>query len=120
MLWERSSIYQHIYQVHNKVSMEQYGKLMLDYKHDPAPAPSTKAAARPGGGGGAEANIDWTNECVFECQLCQPGRKFNSKEGSTLTLEYLLKQQAVVGLCLKNFFLKDESLILTQNFQTNA
>ena len=86
VLWERSSIYQHIYQVHNKVSMEQYGKLMLDYKHDPAPAPSTKAAARPGGGGGVEANIDWTNECVFECQLCQPGRKFNSKEGSTLTL----------------------------------
>ena len=80
VLWERSSIYQHIYQVHNKVSMEQYGKLMVTYQHDISPTSSfTRTVARGGNQQGGEANIDWTNECVFECKLCQPGRRFNSK-----------------------------------------
>ena len=79
VLWERSSIYQHIYQVHNKVTMEQYGKLMLNYQHDINPGTSlSKTVARSSSQQG-EANIDWTNECEFECKLCQPGRRFNSK-----------------------------------------
>ena len=80
VLWERSSIYQHIYQVHNKVSMEQYGKLMINYQHDISPTTTSlnRTVAR-GGSQQGEANIDWTNECVFECKLCQPGRRFNSK-----------------------------------------
>ena len=80
VLWERSSIYQHIYQVHNKVSMEQYGKLMLNYKHNISPGPgvnNNKSVNRQSSH--AETNIDWTNECVFECKLCQPSRRFNSK-----------------------------------------
>ena len=82
VLWERSSIYQHIYQVHNKVSMEAYGKLMVNYKHGDNPGnPGSKQAGanRQGGNTGAEGTVDWTNECVFECKLCTPGRRFNSK-----------------------------------------
>ena len=79
VLWERSSIYQHIYQVHNRVTMEQYGKLMINYQHDINPSPSVSRTAARSSSQQGEANIDWTNECEFECKLCQPGRRFNSK-----------------------------------------
>merc|ERR1719481_1901084 len=75
VLWERSSIYQHIYQVHNRMNMEEYGKLMLNYKE--VPAESVQKATRQMSS--VESNVDWTNECVFECKICQPTRKFNSK-----------------------------------------
>ena len=58
--------------------MEQYGKLMLTNQHDISPTNGqSKTVVRAGGQ--QEGNIDWTNECVFECKLCQPGRMFNSK-----------------------------------------
>eukprot|EP00090_Calanus_glacialis_P045694 TRINITY_DN8651_c0_g1_i1.p1 TRINITY_DN8651_c0_g1~~TRINITY_DN8651_c0_g1_i1.p1 ORF type:complete len:1419 (-),score=222.67 TRINITY_DN8651_c0_g1_i1:288-4544(-) len=75
VLWERSSIYQHIYQVHNRMTMEEYGRLMTSYKDAPA-EPVQKMTRQMSY---VESNIDWTNECVFECKLCQPTRKFNSK-----------------------------------------
>ena len=58
--------------------MEQYGKLMVNYKHNINPGHSNKTVNRQNSNG-VENNIDWTNECVFECKLCQPGRRFNSK-----------------------------------------
>jgi len=75
VLWERSSIYQHIYQVHNRMTMEEYGRLMTQYKDAPS-EPVQKTTRQMSY---VESNIDWTNECVFECKICQPTRKFNSK-----------------------------------------
>jgi len=75
VLWERSSIYQHIYQVHNRMTMEEYGRLMVNYKDAPAEQQQKQTRQMSY----VESNIDWTNECIFECKLCQPSRKFNSK-----------------------------------------
>ena len=57
------------------MSMEQYGQLMINYQHDISQVRTVNRSAS----NHSEGNIDWTNECVFECKLCQPGRKFNSK-----------------------------------------
>ena len=53
--------------------MEQCGRLMLNYK--PNINPSNNSDNRNNNsnsrqcGGGETGNVDWTNECVFECQL---------------------------------------------------
>ena len=73
MLWERSSIYQHIYQVfhpitlgsvvyehtgaqvHNRMTMEEYGRLMVNYKDAPAEQQQKQTRQMSY----VESNIDW-------------------------------------------------------------
>ena len=70
MLWERSSIYQHIYQVsklktshffypfwqvHNRMTMEEYGRLMVNYKDTPAEQQQKQTRQMSY----VESNIDW-------------------------------------------------------------
>ena len=73
MLWERSSIYQHIYQVskskpatflthfsflqvHNRMTMEEYGRLMVNYKDTPAEQQQKQTRQMSY----VESNIDWS------------------------------------------------------------
>ena len=62
------------------MSMEEYGKLMINYQHHDSQT-SGLAKVNRSSGQQSEGNIDWTNECVFQCRLCQPARRFNSKVG---------------------------------------
>ena len=71
VLWERSSIYQHIYQVsnhsksascsdpipqvHNRMTMEEYGRLMVNYKDAPAEQQQKQTRQMSY----VESNIDW-------------------------------------------------------------
>ena len=84
MLWERSSIYQHIYQVsksklakfltthfcmqvHNRMTMEEYGRLMVNYKDTPAEQQQKQTRQMSY----VESNIDWwvSSQC---CQKLKP------------------------------------------------
>ena len=82
MLWERSSIYQHIYQVchpitlgsvvyeqtgaqvHNRMTMEEYGRLMVNYKDAPAEQQQKQTRQMSY----VESNIDWWVSNQY-CQL---------------------------------------------------
>jgi len=72
--WDKMSIYYHLRDTHNKMSIDEYeGKYMKDYKEKPMEEKSkaTKDSNTIG--------QDKFSECQFSCNICKPGKSFHSR-----------------------------------------
>ena len=139
MLWERSSIYQHIYQVGKSSNCVQPLVVVAGSQQDDDGGVREADGELQGHPGRAatEANqadvlcrvkhrlvgfnvkhgnlqhdFCRTNECIFECKLCQPSRKFNSKN----KISFHVKRMH--GLKMTEYNQKYGSSLLSRSWHT--